>query len=92
MIIGMTSLVATEFTVSGLSKRTANALRINAERRGMTVDAYIKELIAEDVELDRVARTKSFSELAMPFQGALSGLSESDLDAMARPRRGKSKR
>jgi hypothetical protein len=92
MIIGMSSLVATEFTVSGLSKGTATALRKNAERRGMTVDAYIKELIAEDVQMDRVAKSKSFSELAMPFQRALAGLSESDLDAMARPRRGKSKR
>ena len=58
----------------------------------MTVGAYIKELIAEGVELDRVARTKSFSELAMPFQRALADLSDSDLDALARPRRGKSKR
>jgi hypothetical protein len=70
----------------------ANALRKKAERQGMTVDAYLKELIAEDVELDRLARTKSFAELAMPFQKALAGLSEDDLDVLARPRRGKSKR
>jgi hypothetical protein len=56
------------------------------------VDAYITDLIAEDIELDRVARNKSFLELAMPFQKALAGLSDSDLDALARPRRGKLKR
>jgi len=84
----MPAAVATIFTVSGLSKATANALRKKAERRG----EYIKDLIAEDVELDRMARTRSFAQLAMPFQKALAGLSESDLDALARPPRGKSKR
>jgi hypothetical protein len=90
--LGMPTLVATAVTVSGLPKSMANALRKKAERQGMTVDAYLKELIAEDVELDRLARTKSFAELAMPFQKALAGLSEDDLDVLARPRRGKSKR
>jgi hypothetical protein len=88
----MSALAVTKFTVSGLPKSTANALGRKAKRLGMTVDAYVKELIAEDVELDRVARTKSFAELAMPFQKALAGLSESELDALARPRRGKTKR
>jgi hypothetical protein len=86
------SLVATKL----LSKSTADALSRKAKRRGMTVDAYVKELIAEDAEVERLARTKSFAELAMPFQKALAGLSESDLDAMARPGRvetsGKTKR
>ena len=81
----MASLVVTEFTVSGLSKSTASALRTKARRRGLTVDAYIKELIAEDIELDRIARTKTFAELSMPFQKALAGLSDKDLDALARP-------
>ena len=94
--ITMSFLVATEFTVSGLSKSTASALGTKARRQGMTVDAYVKELIAEDIELDRVARTKTFAELSMPFQKALAGLSESDLDALARPglakRNGKKKR
>jgi hypothetical protein len=85
----MPALVATKFTVSGLSKSMASALGTKAKRRGMTVDAYLKELIAQDIELDRAAKTKSFAELAMPFQKVLAGLSESDLDALARPRLGK---
>ena len=80
----MSFLIATEFTVSGLSKSMAGTLGTKAKRRGLTVDAYVKELIAEDIELDRVAKTKSFAELAMPFQKALAGLSESDLDGLAR--------
>lgn len=81
----MPFLVATEFIVSGLSKSTASALGTKARRRGLTVDAYVKELIAEDIELDRIARTKTFAELSMPFQKAFAGLSDSDLDALARP-------
>ena len=81
----MPFLVATEFTVSGLSKSTASALGTKARRRGLTVDAYVKELIAEDIELDRIAKTKTFAELSMPFQKALAGLSDSDLDTLARP-------
>lgn len=80
----MPFLIATELTVSGLSKSMVSALDTKAKLRGLTVDAYLKELIAEDIELDRIAKTKSFAELAMPFQKALAGLSESDLDALAR--------
>ena len=79
---GMSVVVAAKC----LSKSTASALGRNAKREGMTVDAYVKKLIAEDIELDRVARIKSFAELARPFQRALAGLSENDLDAIARPR------
>ena len=80
----MPFLALTEFTVSGLSKSTASALGKKARRRGLTVDAYVKELIAEDIELDRIARTKTFAELSKPFQKALAGLSDSHLDALAR--------
>lgn len=85
----MSTVVSTEFRISGLSKSTASAVGRKAKRQGMTVDEYLKELIAEDVELDRIARTKSFAELAVPFEKALSGLSEQELDALARPRRRK---
>lgn len=81
----MPLLVATEFTVSGLSKSAASALGAKARRQGLTVDAYVKQLIAQDIELDRIARSKTFAELSMPFQKALAGLSDADLDALARP-------
>jgi hypothetical protein len=64
----------------------ASAVGRKARRQGMTVDQYLKELIADDVELDRIARTRSFAELAVPFEKALFRLSEQDLDALARPR------
>ncbi len=83
----MPAVVTTNFTVSGLSKSTATALDRKAKRQGMTVDEYLRELIVEDLELDRVAATKTFAELAMPFQKALAGLSDSDLDALSRAKR-----
>lgn len=76
---------AAKFTVSGLSKSTASALSARARRLGLAVNAYVKQLIAEDIQLDRVVRTKGFAELSLPFQKALAGLSDSDLDALARP-------
>jgi hypothetical protein len=51
----------------------------------MTVDAYVKQLIADDLKLERLAKTKSFAEVAEPFQKALAGLSEDDLNELARP-------
>lgn len=69
----MMVLAPKSFQVSGLSKATAGALERKAKSQGMTVDAYLKELIADDIELDRVARSKSFVELAEPFQQALKG-------------------
>jgi hypothetical protein len=42
--------------------------------------------------LDALASGKSFAELAMPFRKALAHLSESKLDALAKPHKRKSKR
>jgi hypothetical protein len=81
----MSAAPSTRITVSGLSKSMATSLVRSARRDGMTVDAYVKALIARDVELNRLARTKNFAELAAPFQGALGGLSDDDLDRLSRP-------
>jgi hypothetical protein len=58
--------------IDRLSKSLANALGKNASRRGLTVEAYLKQLLAEDIELERVARTKTFAQLTIPFQNALA--------------------
>lgn len=81
----MSATASTRITVSGLSKSMASSLVRSARRDGMTVDAYVKALIARDVELNRLVGTKTFAELAAPFQGALGGLSDDDLDRLARP-------
>lgn len=81
-----------ELTVSGLPRAQAGALRKKAKRLGVTPEAYVKGLIAEDLELDRAASTQTFAELAAPFRKALAGLPHREIDALARPSRRKSKR
>jgi hypothetical protein len=81
-----------ELTVSGLPRAQAGALRKKAKRLGMTPEAYVKELIAEDIELDVIASTQSFAKLAAPFRKALAGLSDNEINVLARPPRRKSKR
>jgi len=71
--------------ISGLPKSTASALNRNARRLGVTVEAYVKELIADDIRLDRAAGNKTIAELSTPFQKSLKDLSEKDLDALVRP-------
>ena len=79
-------------TVTDLAKAQAAALRRRAGRLGLTEAAYVRELIEEDAELDSLAQSKTFSELAEPFRKALSGASEADLDALARPAKRKGRR
>jgi hypothetical protein len=78
-------------TISGLPAPAAKALDRHAKRLGMTIDDYLKELIVDDLELQRVARTKTFAQLAMPFQKSLAGTSDADLDSLARPARPRSR-
>jgi hypothetical protein len=80
------------FTISNLAKSRVNKLRQRAKRMGLTQDAYVRELIEEDEELDKLVRSKTFAELAEPFRQALAGASEADLDALARPAKHKGKR
>jgi len=58
----------------------------------MTTEAYVRKLIAEDLELDAIVSSTSFEELSAPFKKSLEGLSETELDRLARPPRRKLKR
>jgi hypothetical protein len=63
-----------------LAPRQASAVKRKAERLGMSVDDYVKQLIADDLALDRKARNTSLDELALPFRKALKGASDSEID------------
>lgn len=75
---------ARTINLSKLPPAQTTALRLRAERFGMTLDEYVSELIVEDAQLDALAAKKSFVELAKPFRKALSHFSESELDDLAR--------
>jgi hypothetical protein len=86
---GMPS-IATELRISDLPKRQASALKRKAQRIGLSPGDYVKQLIEDDLALDRKARGTSLEELAAPFRKALKGVSEDDIArivAKARPRR-----
>jgi hypothetical protein len=78
---------ATVLRVNDLPKRQASALKRKADRLGMTTGDYLKQLIAEDLAMDREAETTSLEELAAPFRKALKGLSDDELDQIVRKAR-----
>jgi hypothetical protein len=81
---------ATELRISDLPKRQASALKRKAERMGLSADDYVKQLIEDDLALDRKARGTSLEKLAVPFRKALKGAGEKEIArivARARSRR-----
>jgi hypothetical protein len=75
----------TTLKLSDLPRAQAAALCEKAERLGVTPERYVKQLIAEDLALDQEAKQKSFKELSVPFQRGLAGMSERELDSLAKP-------
>ena len=88
----MAATVTTHIELSDLPRAQAIALQKKARRLGIPLQEYVKRLISDDLEFDKLAANQTFTELSSPFQKALAGLSEDELDAMARPKRRKAKR
>lgn len=65
--------------VSGLQRRQLAALRKKANTLGTTPEAYVKKLIADDLELDRIATSKSLTELSAPIREAFKATSEDEI-------------
>jgi hypothetical protein len=70
----------TVFRVGDLRPRQVSAIKRKAERLGVSPASYVKQLIEDDLEMDRIARNSSLDELAKPFQAALKDISEEELD------------
>jgi hypothetical protein len=76
------SSLTTTFKVEKLSGQKLAAIKRRAREEGISTSEYIKQLIENDLELEREARTKSLQELAEPLHQALKGFSEEQLDAL----------
>jgi hypothetical protein len=74
----------TTLKLSDLPAKQAAALRDKARRLGVTPEQYVKQLITEDLALDNQARERSFAELSLPFERGLAGMSDGELDFLAR--------
>jgi hypothetical protein len=70
---------AIELRISDLPKRQASALKRKAQRLGITAGEYVKQLIEDDLALDRKAQSTPLEELAAPFRKALKGAGEEDI-------------
>jgi hypothetical protein len=77
----------TSLVVDRVPAKQMSALKKKASRLGITLQEYMRELIADDLELDRIARTTPFSKLAEPFEKALGGLSDEEINQMVKKAR-----
>jgi len=71
---------ATSLQVENLPQRKLSALKRKAQRMGLTAGTYVRQLIEDDLELDRIAQNTSLDELAAPFRKALEGVSDDEID------------
>lgn len=70
---------ATELRISKLPRRQASALKRKAQRMGLSAGDYVKQLIEDDLAMDRKAHSASLQELAAPFRQALRGASDQEI-------------
>jgi hypothetical protein len=70
------------FRIKDIPQRRASAIKRRAQQLGVTEDSYVRQLIEEDLELERKARTMTFAEIAAPFQKAFAGVSDEELDRL----------
>jgi hypothetical protein len=72
------AMIASTLQLKGLGRQVMSALTNKAKRLGMTPERYVKELVQEDLELDRKARTTTLKELMGPGRD----VDEAELDKL----------
>jgi hypothetical protein len=82
-------MVSPIFQLKDLTPRQLSALRRKARKLGVTPDVYVKELIEDDLAMDRKARVSTFDELAAPLRQNLKKLGNDDIDRLVEKARGK---
>lgn len=69
--------------VERLPSKKLLALKRRAQHAGMTPEAYVRQLIEDDLKLEREALQTPFEKLAAPFEKALGGMSDDEIDELA---------
>ena len=65
------SAMTTNLQVKGLGKHAMSELASKAKQLGITPERYVRDLVKEDLALDRKARSTSLEELMGPGTGDL---------------------
>ena len=60
------NMTTTTIQLKGLGQKALAELASKAKRQGMTPERYLRELVQEDLSLDRKAKTTTLSELMGP--------------------------
>ena len=68
-----------KFQVAGIGRAQLAAMRKKAGRLGMTLEEYVKKLIADDLKWDRLVANNSLSELSAPFRDAFKDTTEEEI-------------
>ena len=65
---------------SKLPPKRLSVLKQRARDLGLTPEQYLQKLIDDDLAISAKAKSTPLSELAAPFQKALAGVSEEELN------------
>lgn len=69
---------ATTLQLKGLGRQAMSELARKAHRLGMTPERYVRELVREDLALDRKAKTTTLAEIVGPGRR----IDENELDRL----------
>src|SRR2546430_13094357 len=72
----------TSLVVDRLPARQLSALKRKASLLGVAPQEYVRQLIAHDLELDRIAQATPLEQLAAPFAKEFNGVAEETLDRL----------
>jgi hypothetical protein len=71
-------MVTTTLQLKGLGRKAMTELAIKARRLGMSPERYLRELVREDLALDRKAKTTTLAEIMGPSRE----VDEAELDKL----------
>lgn len=78
--------------LADLPHKELAGLKRRAKESGMTPPEYLRELLQNDLEMERLARTMTFEQLAAPFRDAMRGVSEEEIDEIVNKARARLRR